>query len=95
MSSQRDPATDGGCVEDGVREGGVETAREPAVDTRSGYDRPLRRAITHVTVVAGVEYRLAIRSLWALALAGLFAVFGAMLLTMSGSPVGPEGVQRV
>ena len=55
----------------------------------------VRDALRHVLVVAVTEYRLAVRSRWALALTGLFVVFGAMILTFSGSAVGPAGAERV
>jgi|GEM_PF-275876 Cu-processing system permease protein len=54
-----------------------------------------RDALRHVFVVAATEYRLAVRSRWALALTGLFVVFGAVMMTFSGSAVGPEGAERV
>ena len=55
----------------------------------------VRGALRHVFVVAVTEYRLAVRSRWALALTGLFVVFGAVILTFSGSAVGPAGAERV
>jgi len=55
----------------------------------------VRDALRHVFVAAVTEYRLAVRSRWALALTGLFVVFGGMMLTFSGSAVGPEGAERV
>lgn len=88
-----EPAPDGGCIEDRV--GGQPDETAVATPTATEWQSDVRRAITHVSAVAGVEYRLAIRSLWAFALAGLFALFGAMLLTVSGSAVGPDGVERV
>lgn len=88
-----EPAPDGGCIEDRV--GGQPDETAVATPTATESQSEVRRAITHVSAVAGVEYRLAIRSLWAFALAGLFALFGAMLLTVSGSAVGPDGVERV
>lgn len=51
--------------------------------------------VRQIATVAVTEYRLSMRSRWALALTGLFAIFGAMLATFSGSAVGPEGLQRV
>ncbi|WP_336136683.1 ABC transporter permease [Natronomonas amylolytica] len=54
-----------------------------------------RRSLRQVVTVAHTEYRLAMRSRWALALAGLFVLFGSMLATFSGSAVGPEGMERV
>ena len=86
-----DPRPDGGYLDEGVADSSLD--RRGA--TCSGYLPGFRRALRHVTVVAGTEYRLAIRSLWAFALAGLFAAFGAMVLTVSGSAVGPDGVGRV
>ncbi|RLM62644.1 ABC transporter permease [Halorubrum sp. Atlit-26R] len=55
----------------------------------------VRDALRHVLVVAVTEYRLAVRSRWALALTGLFVVFGGVILTFSGSAVGPAGAERV
>jgi Cu-processing system permease protein len=54
-----------------------------------------RRSLRQIVTVAHTEYRLAMRSRWALALAGLFVLFGTMLATFSGSAVGPEGMERV
>jgi Cu-processing system permease protein len=51
--------------------------------------------LRQIATVAVTEYRLALRSRWALALAALFALFGTMLATFSGSAVGPEGMERV
>jgi len=48
-----------------------------------------RASLRHVFTIAATEYRLAVRGRWALALTGLFTLFGAMLLTFSGSAVGP------
>lgn len=55
----------------------------------------VRGALRHVFVVAVTEYRLAVRSRWALALTGLFVVFGGVILTFSGSAVGPGSAERV
>jgi Cu-processing system permease protein len=54
-----------------------------------------RGALRHVFVVAVTEYRLAVRSRWALGLTALFVVFGGVILTFSGSAVGPAGAERV
>ncbi|RQG91816.1 ABC transporter permease [Natrarchaeobius chitinivorans] len=45
-------------------------------------------------VVAETEYRLAIRSRWAIAMTGIFAAFALGLTTFSGSSVSPEGFER-
>ncbi|QLD91059.1 ABC transporter permease [Natronomonas salina] len=76
-------------VEDARPDGGYATAQEAA---STGREWPRLR---QVGTVAVTEYRLSMRSRWALALAGLFALFGAMLATFSGSAVGPDGMQRV
>ncbi|WP_138005064.1 ABC transporter permease [Halalkalirubrum salinum] len=54
-----------------------------------------RAVVRHIGIVGATEYRLAVRSRWVIALAGLFTLFGAMILTFSGSAVGPEGLERV
>lgn len=54
-----------------------------------------RPQLRQIATVAVTEYRLALRSRWALALSALFALFGTMLATFSGSAVGPEGMERV
>ena len=69
------------------------TATPEATETAATGD--VRDALRHVFVVAVTEYRLAVRSRWALALTGLFVIFGAMILTFSGSAVGPAGAERV
>ena len=71
-------------------DGGYAAAQEGAATDDREWPR-LRQLAT----VAITEYRLSMRSRWALALAGLFGLFGAMLATFSGSAVGPEGMQRV
>ncbi|EMA59625.1 ABC transporter permease [Halorubrum lipolyticum] len=63
--------------------------------TESATPEGFRGTLRHVFVVAVTEYRLAVRSHWALALTGLFVVFGATMMTFSGSAVGPEGAERV
>ncbi|MWV65379.1 ABC transporter permease subunit [Halorubrum sp. JWXQ-INN 858] len=69
-------------------------AQHAAHDGRSrGADR--RRVVRHVRAVAATEYRLAVRGRWALALTGLFTLFGAMIVTFSGSTVGPDGTERI
>lgn len=72
-------------------DGGFVTSYGRSTDTRWSVSPRLRQ----IGTVARTEYRLSIRSRWALALVGLFAVFGAMLATFSGSAVGPEGMDRV
>ena len=78
-SARTQPAPDGGYV--------AETYT-PAEGTR--WPR-----LRQIGTVAVTEYRLAVRSKWAIALTGLFALFGVMLATFSGSAVGPEGMERV
>lgn len=80
-----DPDGDGETPESTAAAGATETV------TAEG----ARGALRHVLVVAATEYRLAVRSRWALALTGLFVVFGAVMMTFSGSAVGPEGAERV
>lgn len=72
--------TDGGYLAESYAHSG-ETARWPR--------------LKQVYTVALTEYRLAVRSKWAFALTGLFALFGVMLATFSGSAIGPEGMERV
>lgn len=45
--------------------------------------------------IARLEYQLAIRNKWALALVGLFTFFSLILATFSGSAVGPDGTERI
>ncbi|WP_435096714.1 ABC transporter permease [Halorubrum sp. N11] len=78
---------------DGDGETSESTAASRATETTTA--EGVRATLRHVFVVAVTEYRLAVRSRWALALTGLFVVFGAMILTFSGSAVGPEGAERV
>ena len=70
------------------------TATDAAAETGTAAGG-VRDALRHVFVVAVTEYRLAVRSRWALALTGLFVVFGGVILTFSGSAVGPAGAERV
>ncbi|ELZ52682.1 MULTISPECIES: ABC transporter permease [Halorubrum] len=69
--------------------------RETVEPTEAGTADGTRDALRHVFVVAVTEYRLAVRSRWALALTGLFVVFGGVMMTFSGSAVGPAGAERV
>lgn len=56
---------------------------------------PTRHDLKQVGVLAHLEYRLALRSRWAYALTLLFAVFGLMFATFSGSALGPDGMDRM
>ncbi|MGM0606270.1 MAG: ABC transporter permease [Halobacteriota archaeon] len=82
--------TDGGYV-------AAQTASDDEYDSEDEYALSVRSPawIRHVRTVATTEYRLAVRGRWAFALTGLFALFGVMLATFSGSAVGPEGMERV
>lgn len=51
--------------------------------------------VRQIGTVAYTEYRLALRNRWALALTGLFTLFGLMLATFSGSPASPHGMERI
>lgn len=81
--------SDGGYVE-----AATDTIGHEHVDTTASADG-WRAVACHIGIVGATEYRLAVRSRWAIALAGLFTLFGAMILTFSGSAVGPEGLERV
>ena len=67
----------------------------PADAAETATNDGVRGALRHVFVVAVTEYRLAVRSRWALALTALFVAFGGVILTFSGSAVGPAGAERV
>ncbi|GAA0721109.1 Cu-processing system permease protein [Halorubrum trapanicum] len=84
-------ALDGGTDVDTGESGATATAEAAETETSEG----TRGTLRHVFVVAVTEYRLAVRSRWALALTGLFVFFGAVLMTFSGSAVGPAGAERV
>ncbi|TKX75223.1 ABC transporter permease [Halorubrum sp. GN11_10-6_MGM] len=77
----------------GPAESTATAATADAVETET--NDGARDALRQVFVVAVTEYRLAVRSRWALALTGLFVVFGGVMLTFSGSAVGPGGAERV
>lgn len=82
----------GGIADIVPKTGGADVAGgEGNTIERTGVVDRLRQIAT----VARSEYRLAVRNRWAFALAGLFAVFGLMLMTFSGSKVGPEGAKRM
>jgi Cu-processing system permease protein len=76
-------------------DGGETPSAAASETTGTATAEGVRDTLRHVFVVAVTEYRLAVRSRWALALTGLFVVFGAMIMTFSGSAVGPEGAERV
>ncbi|WP_424015482.1 ABC transporter permease [Halorubrum xinjiangense] len=84
-------ALDGGPNVDTGDSESTATAEPTETATAGG----ARGALRHVFVVAVTEYRLAVRSRWALALTALFVVFGGVILTFSGSAVGPAGAERV
>ncbi|ELZ36411.1 ABC transporter permease [Halorubrum distributum] len=84
-------ALDGGPEVDAADSESAATAAAAETSTNDG----VRGALRHVFVVAVTEYRLAVRSRWALALTVLFVVFGGVMLTFSGSAVGPAGAERV
>jgi Cu-processing system permease protein len=99
-----DTRPDGGHPDARATRGGFDAERDPDEATASAATLDaaeasatggLRGALRHLFVVAVTEYRLAVRSRWALALTGLFVVFGGMILTFSGSAVGPAGAERV
>ena len=73
----------------------AETTDRSAMTATLSETGSLRDRTRHTLVVAVTEYRLAVRGRWALALAGVFTVFAAMIVTFSGSAVGPEGTERV
>ena len=70
-------------------DGGFETGFLP-VDP--GHERG---GIGRTLSIAAIEYRLAVRSRWALALTGLFLAFSLALATFSGASVAPQGYERV
>lgn len=95
-------------VSDSVTDHSVSSHRQDKSVNTHGQETPAERdaflstlridvhgLLRHVRTIAAVEYRLAIRNQWAFALAGLFALFGGMLLMVSGASVGPDGFQRV
>lgn len=75
----------GSRSEDGFDEHGAATA----VETRTAVD-----AVKRVGVVAVNEYQLTVRRRWAIALTALFGLLAFILVTFSGSAVGPEGFER-
>lgn len=98
----REPAADGGSPTSQSATIDSDSTAPPstaAVDetTDNSWQPPglVDERIRQIRAVATTEYRLGIRSRWALALTGLFTVFSLMILTFSGSAVGPEGVERV
>ncbi len=87
------PSREGGTVpDDGGSprpDGGYETGFGHRIGDGSGSAR------RQLAVVAETEYRLAVRSRWAVALTVVFAAFALGLTTFSGSEVSPEGFDRV
>ncbi|MFP8952189.1 ABC transporter permease [Natrialbaceae archaeon A-arb3/5] len=71
---------------------GTETARTTALESsQSGESGVWYRQLL---VVAETEYRLAVRSRWAVALIAIFAAFALGLTTFSGASVSPAGFER-
>ncbi|MFC6716325.1 ABC transporter permease [Natrialbaceae archaeon GCM10025810] len=91
--SERATRSDGGYeVVDGGSEtvpGGHEVAVGAARSADSG------SALGQLYVVAETEYRLAVRSRWAVAVTALFAAFALGLTTFSGSDASPAGFERI
>ncbi len=78
---------------DTVPDGGYGTVK--ARETETGVDGlGSGRWYRQLLVVAETEYRLAVRSRWAIALTAIFAAFALGLTTFSGSSVSPEGFDR-
>ncbi|OYR55185.1 ABC transporter permease [Halorubrum sp. Ea1] len=104
-ASDSDPAPDGGVVVDGstaasrtdasaeATERETETADETATDAE-GISVPLPRPGI-VLRIARRETRLTARRGWAVALTVVFAAFGLLLATFSGSSVAPTGYEPV
>ncbi|WP_265109729.1 ABC transporter permease [Halosolutus halophilus] len=84
-SASSEPTPDGGYE--------AETGTEAAIAT--GLAAESGRWYRQLFVVAETEYRLAIRSRWAIALTAIFAAFALGLTTFSGSAVSPQGFERV
>lgn len=72
--------------ETGTRTDGVATATAREESSAGGHRLPGGQ----VLAVAGQEYRLSFRNRWALALTGLFALLGTLLVAFGGSRVGPS-----
>ncbi|SEQ95967.1 ABC transporter permease [Natrinema salaciae] len=70
-------------------DGGYETAPVVAHDGGSG------TTAGQLLVVAETEYRLAVRSRWAVALTAIVTVFALGMATFSGSDASPVGFDRV
>lgn len=70
-------------------------ASEEAIVTTRSENETLADGLKRIASVTGNEYRIAVRSRWAIALTATFAVFSLMILTFSGSAVGPAGFERI
>ncbi|WP_226005199.1 ABC transporter permease [Natrinema salinisoli] len=70
-------------------DGGYETAVGVAHGGESG------STAGQLFVVAETEYRLAVRSRWAIALTAIFAVFALGMATFSGADASPAGFDRI
>lgn len=73
-------------------DGGVLTNEMPTSTPTVG---SMELSLGKMVTIARTEFRLGVRSYWAFALTGLFLVFGLMLVTFSGSAVGPDGLERI
>ncbi|MXV63204.1 ABC transporter permease subunit [Natronorubrum sp. JWXQ-INN-674] len=68
---------------------------ETAIESDRGHAAGSGQWYRQLFVVAETEYRLAVRSRWAIALTAIFAAFALGLTTFSGSSVSPAGFERV
>ncbi|RZH69233.1 ABC transporter permease [Natrinema altunense] len=87
-SADAEPTGDSNAV-DPKPDGGYETAAAMAHSGDSG------TRFGQLFVVAETEYRLSVRSRWALALTAIFAVFSLGMATFSGSDTSPAGFERI
>lgn len=77
-------------VEQRPEEGYIEYGSGTELEDATALD-----AVKRIGAVAYNEYRLTVRSRWAVALTALFGLLAVMLITFSGSAVGPDGFDRI
>ncbi|RQH02492.1 ABC transporter permease [Natrarchaeobius oligotrophus] len=90
MVDDERPGADGDCRRT-TADGGFATAAAAEVGRTDDAGVWYRQLL----VVAETEYRLAIRSRWAVAMTAIFAAFALGLTTFSGSSASPVGYERI
>jgi Cu-processing system permease protein len=96
IHDRRDEDGSAGPAESNLQaDGGLETANDVTIRTRSAESTVTRAGWKQIGIVAGQEYQLSVRNRWAFALTGLFALLSVLLTVFGGSNLGPARVDAI